>query len=248
MKVTTIEAKSLQELINRAARKLEASEINFGYKHNMGITILQLQSTRGGFDLGISKEVYGLGPEGAYAPMLISWLSGKPAGEGKVETVGVDTKGRVEYVDIANRSRKWLRYASAQLGEAKKGDAKYANWIAYPFAKYTTKERAHQPCMVYIQYHYWPAKNSATVIVNFRAQHLYMVAINTQFWAFQLLQLCEMNKCEPGGVVLNCNHHHVKEDEDPTVVIGEPLAWHVKPKPTKDLVSDVIRYYEQFEN
>jgi len=56
-----------------------------------------------------------------------------------------------------------------------------------------------------------------------------MVAINTQMWALQLLQVCAMNSCDPQAVVLNCNHHHVKADQDATVVIEEAVPWHVKP-------------------
>lgn len=246
-KVTVIKEKSLQSLLNRAALKIVGSEKNFCYRNIFGVTILQLLPQKKGFQLGISREAYSLGPKGFYSALLQSFLTGEPQSNARIPTKGVRTKqSTVETRKLAYQHRYWYSHLCGKISNLLNGDMSAVNSVVYPLAKHTFKNYGYKPCPTYVQYQIHEATESLSVVVNFRAQHLYMLAFNIQLWAFQLMQLCHKFRLRLGPVVLNCNNHHVEEGQDPQTICGKPLPWLVVPDETPALVKNVREYYREF--
>jgi len=245
--VTEVKGESIQSILDEAAQKLANAEINFCYKNNFGISIFQLLSKNNGFELGIAREAYSQGPVGNYASCIISFLTGTSETDSRIPTKGVNTdSSQVNTSKLAYQHKFWYSHVCRQIRHLLSGDVGAVNAVVYPLAKHTFKENAYKPCITYVQYQHHQASNTLNVVVNFRAQHLYMLAFNIQLWAFQLMQLCHEFDLGVGNVVVNCTNHHIKEGQDPIVVCGNPLPWFVKPQETINLVTDIARYYDNF--
>jgi len=246
--VTIVEGESVQSVLNMAADKLKNAETNYCYKNNFGISILQLVSKDNGFELGISAEASRLGPTGEYATAITSFLTGKFGSDRRIRTEGVNTNGsQVKLRKLAHTHKFWYAHLCRQIRRLLDGDEGAVNAIVYPLAKHTFEDNAYKPCPTYVQFQLHQASSSLSVVVNFRAQHLYMLGYNIQIWAFQLLQLCHEFQLPVGDVLLNCTNHHVWAGEDPTAVCGKPIPWFVKPNETSKLVGEVTEYYSNFQ-
>ena len=245
--VTEVKGESIQSILDEAAQELANAESNFCYKNNFGITIFQLTPINNSFDLGISAEASGLGPVGEYGTILITFMTGKFENDIRIHTEGVNTAGsRVETNKLAREHTFWYSHLCKQVKRLLDGDESAVNAIAHPFAKYTFKENAYKPCSTYVQYQLHQASNSLSVVVNYRAQHLYMLAMNIQKAAFQLMQLCYKFSLNLGHVVLNCTNHHVWVTEDPYAVCGKPISLVVSSNETLEMVADVSEYFNNF--
>jgi len=221
---------------------------NFCYRNNFGISIIQLLRQNNGFELGISREAYSFGPVGDYVSALISFLTGKSDSESRIATKGVNTEGsQVKTSKLAHQHKFWYSHICRQIRNLLDGNLGAVNAIVYPLAKHTFNENAYKPCPTYVQYQLNQKTNTLSVVVNFRAQHLYMLGYNIQLWAFQLLDLCSQFQLELGSVILNCTNHHIGVDQDPKEVCGAPLPWFVQPKEAIDLVADIARYYDNLQ-
>jgi hypothetical protein len=243
--VTEVKGEGLQSILDKATQKLTTAETNFCYRNNFGISIFQLVSKNNGFDLGISQEAHSQGPVGNYASGIISFLTGESDTDSRIATKGVNTNSsQVKTSKLAYQHNFWYSHICRQIRNLLDGDLGAVNAVVYPLAKHTFKEKAYKPCISYVQYQLHQTTNTLNVVINFRAQHLYMLAFNIQLWAFQLLQLCHEFDLDVGNVVANCTNHHVGESQDPKMVCGKRLPWFVKPEKTMKLVSEVARYYD----
>lgn len=247
--ITTIEADALQALIDKAAAKLRDAGENFRYRNNFGISIIQLLPRNNGFELGISREAYSFGPVGNYAPALISFLTGKSETDSRIATKGVNTDGsEVKTSKLAHQHKFWYPHIRRQIRNLLDGNLGAVNAIAYPIAKHTFKDKAYKPCPTYVQYQLDEGTSTLSVVINFRAQHLSMLAFNVQLWAFQLLDLCSQFQLRLGSVFLNCTNHHIGVDQDLDKVCGAPLPWFVVPDKVSRLVRGIKAYYEEIES
>ena len=245
--VTEVKGKSVQSILEKAAQELVNAKTNFCYKNNFGISIFQLISINNGFDLGISPEASRLGPVGGYDIILTTFMTGKFEYDRRINTEGVNTDGsKVELNKLAREHKFWYNHLCRQIKRVLEGENGAVNAIAHPFAKYTLKDNAYKPCSTYVQYQVEQATNSLNVVVTYRAQHLYMLAMNIQKAAFQLLQLCYKFNMNVGDVVLNCTNHHIWPTEDPYAVCGKPIPWVVSPDETSKMVANVSEYFKNF--
>jgi len=245
--VTEVKGEGLQSILNEAAQKLANAETNFCYRNNFGISIFQLMPINHCFELGISAEASRLGPVGEYDTILIAFMTGKFENNRRIHTEGVNTDGsRVEPNKLAREHRFWYGHLCRQIKRLRNGDEGAVNTIAHPLAKYTFRENAYKPCSTYVQYQLNQTANSLSVVVNYRAQHLYMLAMNLQKAAFQLMQLCYEFDLNLGNVVLNCTNHHIPAAEDPYAVCGKPIPWLVSPGETWKMVANVSEYFKNF--
>ena len=245
--ITEVKGQSLQSILDEAAKKLENAETNFCYRNNFGISIFQLIPINNSFDLSISKEASQLGPVGGYDTILITFMTGKTDSDRRIQTEGVNTDGSmVETNRLVHEHTFWYSHLCRQIKRLLEGEESQVNAIAHPFAKYTLKDNDYKPCSTYVQYQLKQVNNSLSVIVNYRAQHLYMLAMNIQKAAFQLMQLCYNFNLNLGNVVLNCTNHHIWTTEDPNAVCGKPVSWVVIPNETRMMVDDVSEYFSQF--
>jgi len=241
-------ASNLQVILNKASQKLANAESNFIYINNPGITLFQLSSQKNGFELGISSETHNFGPVGNYAPMLGSFLTGKSYNDERIPTKGVNTNGsQVKLSKLAYQHKFWYSHLCRQIERLLNGYEGAVNSIVHPIAKHTFKDDGYKPCPVYVQYQIHQATNSLSVIANYRSQHLYMLAINLQQWAFQLLQLCHKFKLKLGDVILNCNNHHILKGQNPEAVCGKQRRWFIQPGETQQLIENIIKYYQGFQ-
>lgn len=210
LQVTVIEKKCLQDILNAAAEKLQTATENFFYRNIYGISIFQLLPVNNAFDLGISKEAYSLGPTGNYAQTLITFLTGTAAHKDRIATLGVNTDAsQVKLTKIAQHHNFWYPHICKKIASILSGNLEDVNAIVYPIAKHTFKDNAYKPCSTYVQYQMHQSTNTLSITVNYRSQHLYMLAFNIQFWAFQLLQICNKFNLTLGSVFLNCTNHHM---------------------------------------
>jgi len=245
--VTEVKGDGLQSILDEAAQNLITAETNFSYTNNFGISIFQLVSKDNGFQLGISQEAYSLGPVGNYAPGLVSFLSGDSNSDLRIPTKGINTdSSQVKTSKLAYQHNFWYSHICRQIKKLLAGDLGAVNAIVYPLSKHTLKENAYKPCPTYVQYQLHKATNTLNVVVNFRAQHLYMLAFNIQLWAFQLLQLCHRFDLGLGNVIINCTNHHIVEGQDPTAVCGKPVSWFVSPDETWKMVANLSEYFKTF--
>ena len=245
--VTEVKGDGLQSILDEAAQKLTTAEMNLSYITNFGISIFHLASKNNGFELGISQEAHSQGPVGNYASSLISFLTGKSDTTSRIVTEGVNTdSSQVKTSKLAYQHNFWYLHLCRKLRDLLNGDLGAVNAVVYPLAKHTFKEDAYKPCPTYVQYQLHQASNTLNVVVNFRAQHLYMLAFNIQLWAFQLLQLCYEFDLSTGNVVINCTNHHVREDQDPTDICGKSVSWFVEPEDTAKLSFSIHQYYDGF--
>jgi len=244
---STVEGDCLQSIIDEGARKLLTAETNFCYKNHFGVSIFQLISKNNGFELGISHEAHSYGPVGNFTSGLVSFLTGESNTKSRIATKGVNTdSSQVKTSKLAFQHNFWYSHVCRKLRDLLNGNLGAVNAVVYPLAKHTFKEGAYKPCITYVQYQLHQASNTLNVVVNFRAQHLYMLAFNIQLWAFQLLQLCHKFDLRVGSIVANCTNHHVGVDQDPIVVCGKALPWFVRPKENGELVADIVSYYDKF--
>jgi hypothetical protein len=245
--ITQVKGQSVQSILDEAANRLENAESNFCYKNNFGISIFQLIPINNSFDLGISREASQLGPVGGYDTILITFMTGKSEIDRRIQTEGVNTDGsRVETNKLVREHTFWYSHLCRQIKRLLEGEEGAVNAIAHPFAKYTLKDSGYKPCSTYVQYQLRRATNSLSVVVNYRAQHLYMLAMNIQKAAFQLMQLCYKFNLKLGHVVLNCTNHHIWTTEDPNAVCGKPIPWVVCPDETSKMVANVSEYFKNF--
>lgn len=245
--MTLIRGKQLQLVLDEAALKLKTAHHNCGYVSNFGVSVIELIAEQTGFELGISSEAHSLGPSGHYAPMLMSFLTGQYDNSSRIHTQGVNTDGsQVRQSKLGNQHRFWFLHLCRQIEKLLSGDESAVNAIAHPIAKHTFKDKAYKPCSTYVQYQFHMQTNSLSVVANYRSQHLFMLAINVQQWAFQLMQLCHRYQLRLGSVVLNCTNHHVKKGQDGQKVRGKPIPWFVEPGETSELVRKIESYYSQF--
>lgn len=245
--VTEVKGDDLQSILDEAAQKLTTAEMNLSYITNFGISIFHLASKNNGFELGISQEAHSQGPVGNYASSLISFLTGKSDTTSRIATEGVNTdSSQVKTSKLAYQHNFWYSHICRQIKKLLAGDLEAVNAIVYPLAKHTLKENAYKPCPTYVQYQLQKATNTLNVVVNFRAQHLYMLAFNIQLWAFQLLQLCHRFDLTLGSVIINCTNHHIAEGQDPTAVCGKSVSWFVSPYETGKMVANLSEYFKTF--
>lgn len=245
--LTDVKAYSLQDVLNKAAKNLQSASRNFCYKSNHDICIFQLLPKSEAFDLGLSREAYSLGPVKKYSPILCSFLTGESSSKTRVETKGVNTtQSQVKLSKISHQHNFWYSHLCSQIEKLLGGDDTAVNAIAHPIARHTLRSNAYKPCPTYVQYQMRQKDGSLHVAINYRAQHLYMLAVNVQQWAFQLLQLCCKFRLRLGSVLLNCTNHHVFEGQDPKAVCGTPIPWVVEPDSTPHLVRSIQKYYQQF--
>lgn len=245
--ITEVKGESIQSILDEAAQNLADAGTNFCYKNNFGISIFQLMPINNGFDLGISEEASTFGPVGGYDTILITFMTGKSESDRRIHTEGVNTDGsRVETNKLVREHTFWYSHLCRQIKRLLDGDEGAVNAIAHPFAKYTLKDSAYKPCSTYVQYQLEQATNSLNVVVNYRAQHLYMLAMNIQKAAFQLMQLCYKFNLNLGNVVLNCTNHHIWPTENPYAVCGKSIPWVVCPDETSKMVANVSEYFKNF--
>jgi hypothetical protein len=78
---------------------------------------------------------------------------------------------------------------------------------------------------VYTQFNVINGQGHLTV--NYRAQHLYMLALNLQYFAYVNIRACQLAGVALGNVTLQCNHHHIIPRQNPLVVTGTATPYMV---------------------
>lgn len=198
-----IKAHSVQGIINVSAKALAQQPIINGYKGT--IATLCLQAINNSFNLGCSTNALAWGATSNHAINATAITAIQFGGIGT--TKGVHTKTNT--ASLSQVQSKWQPTLNKAIQATVQGNVYMANAMVYPLVYNTKANNKYKLCALYMQYQYNNKTKKLSLIVNYRAQHIYMLACNLQYHALQLLTNCITNNLKVGSLTLICNHHHI---------------------------------------
>jgi hypothetical protein len=208
---------SVQGVINKSAAALAKLPVRNTYRGSMAT--ITLNSVKGTFNLGCSNAALAWGATSNHS-INATVLTGTQVG-GLGTTKGVATQTNT--AKIAQNSAFWASTLHANIQQVIAGKGYALNCMVMPLVKNQKANKAYRPCALYMQYTYNPNTNKLGLIVNYRAQHVYMLACNLQYHALQLLSACITHGVGVGNVTLVCNHHHCTAQHNANAVVSKAI-------------------------
>jgi hypothetical protein len=243
MQVRNISGNAVMQLIEKGAKYLDSCKLNLHYV-NGGMVAYTLRPVRNGFELGATKAAMAEFPNAQ--DLYRSVITGKViGGDVKAANIGVETNTP----NWLSHTKTFGRYVDERIEEAKRDMKAAANAMVYPLCRHTLKSikpygsGLHKPCAVYWQYQYAAKENLLSLIINYRAQHLYALGQNLQMAAITLLIQCFRHECDVGPLTLLCNNHHIAEGEDAYRVCGKWTEWYIKPCKKQEMLRSVDDFF-----
>lgn len=215
--------RSVQTLINKGARFIASCPVVNGncYKGALNVSYVLQPSSNGYYNLGTSKAARAVGmPTGGVGICKTAYY-GKVSGV-NVNAVGVKTRSNLK--NMALTFTRFYRHVKRGIKSGLTGAKPWGfNTMVAPLC--TTAN--YRPCAVYTQFNI--INGVGHLIVNYRAQHLYMLGLNLQYFAYVNIRACQIANVQLGTVTLQCNHHHVIPKQNPLAVVGRAAPYMVGP-------------------
>jgi hypothetical protein len=208
-----IQANSVQALINKSAKMLNRQPLINGYHGTMAT--LQLNSVKNTFNLGCNSNALAWGANTMWASNHAA-LTCSASGPYLVKAKGVNTKTSTKA--IVQGLNKWQPTLNKAIQGMLAGNNSMANSMCYPLIHNNFVN--YKWCSLYMQYNYNPSLRALGLIVNYRAQHIYMLAFNIQYNAMQLMANCINHGINLGNITLVCNHHHTTPNAPTKAITG----------------------------
>jgi hypothetical protein len=209
-----IQANSIQALINKSSTMLNKQPLVNGYYGSMAT--LQLNSVKGTFNLGCNNRALAWGANTMQASNHAA-LTCSATGPKLVRAKGVKTK--TSTAAIVAGLNKWQGTLNTAIQGMLAGNNGMANAMCYPLIH--NNKVNYKWCSLYVQYNYNPNTNKLGLIINYRAQHIYMLAFNIQYNAMQLMANCINHNIGLGNIALVCNHHHTTPNAPTSAITGK---------------------------
>jgi hypothetical protein len=245
MYATNISGSSVMQLIEKGAKYLASCKPNLHYV-NGGIVAYTLLPKKSGFELGATKAA--MAEFSNARDLYRSVITNKVAGvDVKATNIAVETS----IPSWLSHIRTFGSYVDERIEEAKRGIKAATNAMVYPFCRHTLKpmkpygKDLHKPCAIYWQFQYSEKENALSLIVNYRAQHLYALGHNLQMAAITLLMQCFKHECNVGPLTILCNNHHIAEGQDVYRVCGNWTEWFIKPCKQQEMLRSVDGFFSR---
>ena len=212
-----ITSNSVQGCINKSAAMLGKLPVRNTYRG--GMAAITLKSVKNTLNLGCSTKALAWGATSNHA-INATVLTGIQHG-GLGATKGVVTQTNT--AKIAKNSAFWASTLHANIQQVIQGKGYALNCMVVPLVKNQKAHKAYRPCAIYMQFTYNPKTKKLGLIVNYRAQHIYMLACNLQYGALQLLSACITHGVNVGNLTLICNHHHITAQHSVSAVVSKAV-------------------------